>query len=436
MRCLTSDGSENMDYPVAIDGRERAIERTWAGIEHWRLSSFRLTVLVATLVALGLVMVASALGGAAAGTSAVVGAALKRLLWVTVGAAAFFVGSCVNYQVWRRHHVAILGLAFLGLIVVLLPAVGSQVYGARRWIRLGRLVGVQPSEFAKVALCIWLAAYCERNAERMGTFAAGFVLPLSVVALASMLVLAEPDFGTAALFGVTAGMVLLVCGARLRFFVLCGAAMIPLLEKLVLGCPYRHARIMMFLNPWRDPQGAGYQLIQSKIALGSGGWFGRGLGVGRQKLGFLPGANNDFIFSTIGEELGFIGSLAVVALFGFILWEGLKVALRARDRFGFALAFGFCSLISLQAALNMAVASGSVPTKGLSLPFVSAGGSSLLFSMFAAGVLVNIARSTESGAQQQLTPWYCDVPAYERALADALCGLGRLVKKRFSSLVR
>jgi cell division protein FtsW len=178
--------------------------------------------------------------------------------------------------------------------------------------------------------------------------------------------------------------------------------------------------LLTYQNPWRDPQGSGYQLIQSKIAIGSGGLFGRGLGAGLQKAGFLPGADNDFIFSILAEELGLVGCLAVVLLFLFLLWECLRVILRARDPFGFALGLGLAWLLGMQAAAHIAVVTGTVPTKGLSLPFISAGGSSLLASMLAAGILVNIARSEEDPERHRLTPWDEDVPGYERFVHRAL----------------
>jgi cell division protein FtsW len=191
---------------------------------------------------------------------------------------------------------------------------------------------------------------------------------------------------------------------------------LPVVHKLILDSPYRLQRVVSFLDPWQDPQGSGYQLIQSMIAIGSGGPFGKGLGEGVQKLGFLPLANSDFIFSMVGEELGFLGAVAVIGAFMWLVWEGIRIALKTRDGFGFALAFGISLLIGLQAAVNIAVVTGSVPTKGLSLPFVSAGGSSLFFTLWGAGILVNIARSLETPAQCKLIRWEEDVPSYERTL--------------------
>lgn len=387
----------------------------------WLRPSYRLAALFGALLCIGLVMVGSASGGSGAFASSLV----RRLIWMAMGGAALAVGCAANYQCWRRHHVAIVALAFVLLALVLVPGVGSRINNARRWIRFGPL-GVQPSEFAKIALLIWLAAYCERNMPtagrgagkgRLGTFKWGFLVPISVVGMASFLVLCEPDFGTSVLIGTVCVGVMLVCGTRLLYVLLAGVVALPMLQMLILSSPYRLQRVLTFLNPWGDPQGAGYQLVQSMIAIGSGGIGGKGLGMGVQKMGFLPGANNDFIFSIVAEELGFVGGVLVIGLFLWLLWEGVKVALRARDAFGFTLAFGISALIGLQAAVNIAVATGSVPTKGLSLPFLSAGGSSLFFSMWAAGILINIARSEETPERFKLAPWYLDVPRYEHVLA-------------------
>ena len=373
----------------------------------WQRPSVRLTVLFAALTCLGLVMVASVVG-----TRDFLGATVRRLAFTAAGVAAFVAGARVSYQWWRRHSLLALGTSLAGLAAVLLW--GARINGARRWLYLGPPVGFQPSEFAKIGLCIWLAAYCERHASRMRGFAQGFLAPLSVVGLVCVLVLAEPDFGTAVLIGVVCMVVLLVFGTRLVFALLAGAAALPLMQHLIVSRPYRLRRILAFLDPWADPQGLGYQMIQSKIAIGSGGAFGLGPGAGIQKTGFLPGTDNDFIFSIIGEELGFVGCAIVIVLLLAVLWEVLKVILRSRDAFGFGLALGLSIMLGTQAAVHIAVVTGSVPPKGLSLPFISAGGSSLVASMFAAGILVNIARSEERPDLLRIIPWEQDVPAYQR----------------------
>jgi cell division protein FtsW len=398
----------------------------------WPVASTRISLLAIALVCLGLVMVASAGSGNAGSAAGFRSAALRRGMWICCGMVAFLIAAWTNYQWWRRHSLLVLAGAVVALMLVLVPGIGTKVNGARRWIRIGGLVSVQPSEFAKLAVCIWLAAYAERQTGEMKSALRGFVIPFSVVGLVSALVLLEPDFGTSMLIGAIGTGVLLVCGTRPLYVILAGLAMLPAVQELVLGTPYRRERLMIFLNPWRDPQGAGYQLIQSKIATGSGGLTGLGLGYSAQKLRFLPGARNDFIFSVIAEELGFLGATVVILLFLWFVWEGIKVALRARDKFGFALATGLSIFIGLQAVINIAVISGSVPPKGLSLPFISAGGSSLFVSMFAAGVLVNIARTVEESDAFELKPWHADVPEYEHEVADIARDIGSVLKRKIT----
>jgi cell division protein FtsW len=412
--------------------------RSGAGLSAWERPSCRLAVVFSALACLGLVLVASTAPPGQEG--AIESALLRRLLWMAVGAAGFAIGCVVNYQRWRRHSGALAAVALALLVAVLVPGVGTCVNGARRWIRFGPLFGIQPSEFAKVALVIWLAAYCERRLHadgglgdggEMRTAVRGFLVPAAVAALAAGLVLIEPDFGTAVLIGTVSMGLLLVCGTRPLHVTLACAAAVPVLYKLIFGSPYRLERIATFLDPWRDPTGSGYQLVQSLIAIGSGGLMGTGLGEGA--MGFLPAARNDFIMSAAAEQLGFVGAVIVIAAFLWILRDGLKVALRARDTFGFALAFGLTGLIGLQAAVHVAVVTGSVPTKGLSLPFVSAGGSALFFTMWAGGVLINVARSEEAPERFELVSCDRDVPSYEQRLRGAgRCvgsGLRRTLRK-------
>ncbi|MGD2174318.1 MAG: putative peptidoglycan glycosyltransferase FtsW [Candidatus Brocadiaceae bacterium] len=385
----------------------------------------RLTLWFGALICLGFVVAVSAAGGREFSV-----ALSKRLALTGLGVWAFAVGATVDYRWWRRHQLAIIAGALACLALVLVPGVGVAKNGARRWINPGLPLGFQPSEFAKVALCIWVAAYCERNLPRMRTFTHGFLLPLGVVGLACVLILLEPDFGTAVLAGLVCVIVLLVLGTRLLFVLLATAASLPLLHQLVLGVPYRLRRIVAFLDPFGDPQGAGYQLVQSLIAIGSGGVTGRGLGAGLQKEAYLPGAANDFVFSVLSEELGFIGAVAVIVLFVALLWELLRVVQGSRDPFGFGLSLGLTVLLGVQVVAHIAVTTGCVPTKGLSLPFISAGGSSLIASMFAAGVLVNVARSQEDHHRHERKPWYEDIPLYERLAGRVVRPLGELCRRK------
>ncbi len=402
------------------DGRPMLeVERAASADEAWRRPSFRIALLALALTCFGLVMVASA-----AGSRDFALAVAKRLVLTAIGLCAFLVGVRVDHRVWRRHHWALLALALAGLVLVMVPGVSAAKNGAKRWIDIGLPFGLQPSEFAKIAFCVWVAAYAERNLTRLRRPVEGFLVPMGVVGVGSLLILAEPDFGTCVLMGGVCTLVLWVMGTRLLYIVAAMAAAMPMVERLVLDVPYRAVRVMSFLNPWADPRGTGYQLIQSKIAIGSGGLFGLGLGNGRQAQGFLPAANNDFIFSVVSEQLGFIGAVALLLVFVWLLYEGVRVAMRSHEPFGFALALGLTTLIGMQAAAHVAVVTGSVPTKGLALPFVSAGGSSLIASLLAAGILVNIARCEERPEKHESKPWQEDVPGYEALAARLLKGAG------------
>ncbi len=414
-----------MSYLAATDNTDALTRELPTGdvdaAEMWRRPSVRLSLAFLALTGLGLVMSAST-----AGQSDFIVLVLKRLALTGAGVAVFVFASRTPYQFWRRHHLPALALAAAGLGAVLIPGVGVQINGARRWIATGLGIGFQPSEFAKIALCIWVAAYCERNLPRMRNVVAGFMAPLVVIGAVASLIVIEPDLGTAVLTAAVSVSLLFVFGTRISLMALAGAAILPMAVKLVTEVPWRMQRVMTFLDPWVDPKGSGYQLIQSQIAIGSGGLFGVGLGMGRQKTGFLPGAENDFVFSVVAEELGFVGCCVVILLFLFVIVEGMRVAFRSRDPFAFGLALGLTMLIGLQAAVHVAVVTGSIPTKGLSLPFISAGGSSLLASMLAAGIIVNIARTEELPDRYELRGWREDMPGYERLARRAAGGPARL----------
>jgi cell division protein FtsW len=406
---------------LEAEGTARA---TW----DWHRPSFRITLIALALTCFGLVMVASA-----GGSRDFAGSVLKRLVLTGIGLCAFLVGARVDYRVWRRHQLALLALALGGLVLVMLPGLSEAKNGARRWLEVGLPLGIQPSEFAKVGLCIWVAAYADRHLARMRRPVEGFLVPMAVVGAGCLLVLVEPDFGTAVLMGAVCTLTLWVMGTRLLFIVAAMAAAMPLVERLVLHVPYRAVRVMSFLNPWADPRGTGYQLIQSKIAIGSGGIFGLGLGTGRQEEGFLPAANNDFIFSVVAEELGFIGAVLLVLVFVWLLYEGIRVTLRSRDPFAFALALGLTALLGMQAAAHIAVVTGSVPTKGLALPFVSAGGSSLIASLLAAGILVNIALREERPPEGEPSAGQEDAPRYETVAMGLMKGAGGALARTIES---
>jgi cell division protein FtsW len=266
--------------------------------------------------------------------------------------------------------------------------------GARRWIGLG-VMNLQPSELAKVVAVLYLARSMVRKGPRLRTFSLGVLPHFIVLGTLAALVVVEPDFGTAALLGVTLFAMLFVGGVRWRHLALPVLPIVPLAIYAVSSSPYRLRRVMVFLDPWEHPRDAGFQLVQSFLAFGSGGLFGVGLGESKQKMFYLPEAHTDFIFSVIGEELGLIGALVLVGLFAVLAIRGLRVALNHPTVFGQLVAFGTTTVLVLQAGINMAVVLGLLPTKGLALPFVSYGGSAMLGAMTAVGVLLALSR--ESG---------------------------------------
>ena len=301
-----------------------------------------------------------------------------------------------DYHYLQRYSMVILIVALAGLAVVLIPEIGAKINGSRRWIRAG-IFGYQPSEFAKLAMIIFLSGYIAKNREKMATFAKGFVVPIILIGVVSLLILKEPDFGTAMFITVVSFILLMTGGTRIIYVIFTLIASIPHIYQIYINkLPYQSDRLLAFIDPWKDPMGIGYQIIQSWIALGSGGIAGLGLGEGRQKLFFLPMSDNDFIFSIIGEEFGFIGTTCIIIMFALFAWQGMRICKTAPDAFGFFLALGITASIALQAAINVAVVTGSIPTKGLPLPFISTGGSSILLSLLGVGILLNIARQSEN----------------------------------------
>ncbi|MEB2307825.1 MAG: putative lipid II flippase FtsW [Candidatus Brocadiaceae bacterium] len=320
---------------------------------------------------------------------------LKHILWIGIASLLLVIMSKIDYHYLQKLSIPILAASFVLLVMVLLPGIGTVTNGARRWIRINRILGIQPSEFAKLAVIIFVSSYIAKNQSRMPKFTYGFIFPLMVVAVISALILKEPDFGTAAFLAILSVTMLIAGGTRIIFVLFTVMAVTPCVHKMLFDVPFRKIRLLSFLDPWKDPSGTGYQIIQSYIALGSGGLTGLGPGSSRQKLFFLPESNSDFIFTIIGEEFGFLGVIVIIGLFLSLVWYGLKIVHTAKDVFGFFLGLGITVMFGLQAALNMAVISGLVPTKGIPLPFLSSGGSSLLFSMMGIGILLNIAKQSE-----------------------------------------
>jgi cell division protein FtsW len=314
----------------------------------------------------------------------------RQVMWAVLGLALAAVAMRVDYRTYRSDTFvwALLGLVTLMLIAVLFSA---PINGTRRWFGFGGL-GVQPSELAKIAGVFFTALILERRMHRIDELSYS-LLPIGIVVGALVgLILLQPDFGTA--MSLLLIVVAMVFAAGLNYRYLVGAVLValPAIYLVLVSASYRRRRLLAFWDPWADPLGDGFQIIQSLIAVGTGGVFGRGLMEGVQKLFYLPEPHTDFIFAVIGEELGLIGATGVLACFCLIAWRGLRISLRAQDSFGSFVALGITSMIVVQAFLNMSVVLGLMPTKGIPLPLVSAGGSSLLISLLGTGVLLNISQ--------------------------------------------
>ncbi|HZB26911.1 MAG TPA: putative lipid II flippase FtsW [Vicinamibacterales bacterium] len=314
----------------------------------------------------------------------------KQLAWALIGLLLVPVIMRIDYRNYRQPVViwTALGIVALALIAVLF---GREVKGATRWLNIGPF-GIQPSELAKIAVIIFTAALLERRMERIDEIGYS-LLPIGLVVGAIVgLILAEPDLGTAASIVMIAAMMVFAAGISYRYVVGLAVLAIPALAILIATSDYRMRRILAFLDPWSDPLGGGFQLIQSMIAVGTGGVFGRGLMGGVQKLFYLPEPHNDFIYAVIGEEFGLLGATLVLLCFGVIIWRGLRTSMRAPDRFGAFLAIGLTTMVAFQAFFNISVVLGLLPPKGIPLPFVSAGGSSLLINLTGLGILLNVSQ--------------------------------------------
>lgn len=315
----------------------------------------------------------------------------RQLFWALAGLLGLFLASKINYWKWKKIAVIFLALNFIFLILVFVPGVGREVYGAYRWIQLGP-ISFQPAEFTKLALIIFTAVHLSREGGIVKNFKKGVFPPLIFLGLSFLLILKQPDMGTAVVIAACVMIMLFIAG--MRFIHLGGLLMvsIPLGIALIFQSDYRRERLLSFINPWEDHLESGYQIIQSLYALGPGGLAGVGLGQSRQKFFYLPEPHNDFIFSIIGEELGFLGASLVLILFFVFVWRGLKIAALAPDLFGSLLAAGVTSIVGVQALMNIGVVTASIPVTGINLPLISAGGSSLLFTLTGIGILLNISK--------------------------------------------
>jgi cell division protein FtsW len=369
-----------------------------------------LSISVALLTMAGLVMVLSASSVSAFARYGSSFLFFKRqLLYSVMGSAALLGASRLRYQVWQRAWVPVFGVAFVLLILVLHPSVGTVAGGAARWIQLGP-VSLQPSEFAKFAVVAASASILARNIKYLESNPVRWIAPLGfIVGGVSLLILLQPDLGTMMVIALTAFVLLFLSGVRLRLLATSAVLSGALGLALILGKGYRRARFLSFLHPWEDPRNTGYHIVQSLIALGSGHLLGVGLGASRQKWTYVPNAHTDFIFSILGEELGLVGELLVLALFGALVYAGIRIALRAPDAFGRLLAGGITAWLGVQALVNLGAVTGLLPITGVPLPFVSFGGSSLIVSLAAVGVLLSIGRASLAagpwGSSTGRPPW-------------------------------
>jgi cell division protein FtsW len=318
----------------------------------------------------------------------------RHLLYLLLGSILAVFCMAIHPRRIRSSARWIMGAALALLVIVLIPGIGSQISGARRWIRVMGM-GFQPSEAAKFALIIYMADLTARKRYQMGDLRHGFMPALFVTGVTGALILMEPDMGTSVAILFIGMVMLFISGADLKHMGVIAFSMLPVLALAVICEPYRMRRILAFCDPWKDARGAGFQLIQSFIALGSGGFRGVGLGASRQKLFYLPESHTDFIFSIVGEELGFLGTASVLILFAVMIWFSLRIALRTKELFASRVVLGIAVLISFEVIVNIGVSTGAFPTKGLPLPFISYGGSSLVCHLGAMGLLFNMARYEE-----------------------------------------
>ena len=356
-----------------------------------------LLAIVLILVAFGIVMVYSTSGLHGETLGSEHHFLVRHLLSILVGFAAMITVMFIPYELYRRPGVmySFLALALALLIFTLIPGIGAKINNARRWLPLGTFRTFQPSEVTKLILVLYFSAYLVKKQEKVTSFSYTVLPCLIILGVFFSLIVIQPDLGTAMNVVMIVIPIMFIAGVRLSHLLGIGVVALPMIAMMAWNSPYQRLRIMMFLNPWQDPRHSGYQLIQSLIAIGKGGVAGVGLGQGQQKLFYLPEPYSDFIFSTVGEELGFIGGVILIILFGLLIWRGMVIAFNAPDLFGTFVAFGLTLLISVQAVINLGVVTGVFPTKGLPLPFISHGGTSLIVCLTSTGILLNISKYCE-----------------------------------------
>jgi len=316
----------------------------------------------------------------------------KHLVYVCLGIIIFLLTLMFPYEKLNTYVPILLVLTYIMLILVLIPGIGIESGGARRWLKIG-LFHFQPSEIAKLTVIIYLANFVSRKVRLISSFKRGFLPPLLICIGMTGLILLQADLGSALFLLIITVFILIIAGVKIRHLIAVVLSGIPFMYFFIFSIPYRRNRVIAFLNPWNYPQGIGFQLVQSYLAFGSGGFLGAGLGKSKQKLFYLPASHTDFIFSIIGEELGFLGAVTVLILFFLLLIIGFRIILSKSSIFARLLTGGIVFNISLQAIINMSVATGLIPTKGLPLPFISYGGTSLIINIIQVGLLLNISKN-------------------------------------------
>ena len=312
-------------------------------------------------------------------------------IFLLVGIFLMIILSKIDYQIYKRYANIILFICAILLILVLIPGIGSVRNGSRSWFGIGSF-GIQPSEFAKIGLIIYVAKYLTNNEKLMGNVKKGVLPVLLIIGFFFGLIMLEPDFGTAMVITLTLVVLIFISGVKVSFFLKVGLVGLAGIIGIIIAAPYRMKRIVSFLNPWSDPLGSGYQIIQSLYAIGPSGLLGQGFFNSRQKYFYLPEPQTDFIFAIISEELGFLGVLIVASMFIFIFYQGIKISLSAKDLFGKYLSFGLIFGLIIQTLLNLMVVVGLIPVTGVTLPFISYGGSSLLVSLASIGIILSVSR--------------------------------------------
>jgi cell division protein FtsW len=360
---------------------------------HRRAAAWEVFLTALFLTCIGIVMVYSASSVAAQAQYHDGAFFLKRqIVYAIIGLAAMSVAWKVHYAKLRRWTVPLLGVTVLAVIIVLFPHIGRVAGGARRWLPIGGVFNFQPAELAKLGMILYLSNFLANRGPRTREFWSGLVPPLIVFLVLAVAILKQPDLGSVLVLAMITGVMLFIGGARIGHLLALGCAAVPVVLAVVLREGYRSSRLLAFLDPWKDPRGTGFHIIQSLLALGSGGLTGLGLGHSTQKFFYLPERHTDFIFAIIGEELGLAGAVAVIVLFILLAVWGYRISSRLPDRYGILLTTGLTTMLVGQAALNIGVVSGAVPVTGVPLPFISFGGSSLVFCYLAIGILLNVSQ--------------------------------------------